>query len=371
MSITTRKLKDGTVVYDALLEYGTANGRRDRQRRTFRTREAAQDAEREAARFRDAMRNRTNRLTLAEYVERVWWPIASRRLEATTLDTYRREVDKRILPNLGGTMLGDLDRQRIQRMLDACGTASVGRKALGLLKTILNEAVGDGYIASNPALARYAVPKGGRSRDNGLILGDFAKIREYIEVVQDDAPEAVTRLVMAGLTLGLRPEERYALNHEDIDEGHGTVHVHGAYVVASSARGGCQMKRTKTANSERVIPMTRLFLEWVIFENDGEGPWIVNRDGGRLSPSTGRKMWNRYLDAHPQLQRVTLENMRHSFATACLHEGMNVEDVSRMLGHADINTTYRRYVRPDLDNMREGVSILPGYESEKPYVTWY
>ena len=70
-------------------------------------------------------------------------------------------------------------------------------------------------------------------------------------------------------------------------------------------------------------------------------------------------MWNRYLKEHPELPRVTLENMRHSFATACLHAGMNVEDLSRMLGHSDINTTYRRYVKPDLANIRAGLAKIP------------
>ena len=363
MTITARKLKDGKTVYDAELFYGiNADGTRDRSKRTFDTRKDAEAAVRDAARFRNAVKNRTGRLTVEEYIDRWYWPIASRRLEATSLDTYRREIDKRILPHLGGTMLCDIDRMAVQRMVDACSTESVGRKALGTLKTILNEAVGDGFLDANPATARYALPKRGERRDNGLILGDFGKIREFIEEVQNDALEPITRLVMAGLTLGLRPEERYALDTEDVDVGNAVVHVRGAYVTASAARGGNQMKRTKTAHSERDVPMPRLFLNWALLDvDDHVGAWIRNRDGGRLSPSTGRKMWTRYLDAHPHLPRITLENMRHSFATACLAEGMNVENVSRLLGHSDINTTYRRYVRPDMDNLRRDVELVRGY----------
>lgn len=365
MSVKARRLKDGATVYDVELYYGrTEDGKADRAFKTFRTLKEARKAEQDAARFRAAMRDGSGRLTVSEYIDRIYWPIASRRLEATSLDTYRREIDLRIVPSLGDVGLDRVDRRGIQRMLDSCGTESVARKALGLLKTILNEAVGDGYLTANPATARYALPKHGRKRDNGLILGDWDKIREFIDVVQDAAPEAVTRLVMAGLTMGLRPEERYALDWEDMDLPHLTLHVRGAYVAASSEHGGCQMKKTKTAHSERVIPMTEMFAAWAVFDGSGKGPWIVNRYGGRMSPSTGRHMYGRFLDAHPELPRVTLENMRHSFATACLHEGMNVEDVSRMLGHSDINTTFSRYVKPDLDNMRRGVAVLPGYMPE-------
>lgn len=362
MTIRARKLKDGSTVYDTELYYGTVDGKPDREYKTFRTLKDAQKAERDSARFRDAAKHRTGRMTVSEYIDRYYWPIASRRLEATSLDTYRREIDKRIIPNLGTMMLDALDRRAIQRMVDSCGTESVGRKSLATLKTILNEARGDGLIQSNPACARYALPKRGRKRDNGVVLADFDKIMWFIGKVQNDALEPVTRLVMAGLTLGLRPEERYALDYEDIDSANCTVSIRGAYVAASSEHGGCQMKGTKTEYSERVIPMTRLFHEWVCGAHDvGSGIWIPNRDGGRMSPSTGRHMWDRYLRDHPDLPRVTLENMRHSFATACLNAGMNVENVSRILGHSDINTTFKRYVKPDLANMARDMDLLPGY----------
>ncbi|WP_417135102.1 tyrosine-type recombinase/integrase [Rubneribacter badeniensis] len=55
---------------------------------------------------------------------------------------------------------------------------------------------------------------------------------------------------------------------------------------------------------------------------------------------------------------VTIENMRHSFATSYLHAGGGVEDLSRILGHSDINTTYRRYVRPNVEDLRRGMDAV-------------
>ena len=356
MSIKRRKLKDGTIVYDAVLEYGTADGKRDRRKRTFATLKEAKAAEKDAERLRGAIRHR-GKLKLGEYIARYYWPIASRRLEATSLDTYRKELDKRILPVLGDEYLEELDRLKIQRMVDGCQTESVGRKAHGLLRTILNEAVGDGFLQYNPATARYAMPPKGGKRDNGVVLTDWKQIQRFLKATKD-APRPVRRLIVSGLCLGLRPEERYALDYEDLDLHHGTVTIKGAYVTASSKHGGNQMKATKTKGSQRVLPMSALFIENAIFDCDGEGPWIANEGGGRMSPSTGRHMYSRYM-AGKDLPQVTLENMRHSFATACLHAGMNVEDVSKMLGHSDINTTFRRYVKPDLEDMRVAFRKIP------------
>lgn len=37
--------------------------------------------------------------------------------------------------------------------------------------------------------------------------------------------------------------------------------------------------------------------------------------------------------------------MRHSFATACLNSGIDVTKVSKLLGHTNITTTVKRYIR--------------------------
>ena len=357
MSIRKRKLKSGRTVYDVTLEYGI--GTRVREYKTFDSLKAAQKAVEDAKRYRNAVTTRAGKIRLSEYVQRHYMPIASKRLQATSIETYERAINNYILPYLGGYYLADLDRMKIQTMVDHCKTVAVGRKTVQTLKTILNEAVGDGFINGNPACARYAFPPKGKKRDNGLILTDFSQIAQFIEQVQNDAPEAITRLVVTGLMLGLRPEERYALDYEDFDFANGTVSISNAYVTASAKHGGNQLKETKTELSKRLIPMPQPFIDWFYYEQDGSGAWITNKDGERLSPSTAQKMWRRYLDAHPDLPRVTLENMRHSFATSCLNAGMHIEDLSRMLGHSDINTTFRRYVKPDLKNMREGLKKIP------------
>ena len=330
-----------------------------REKRTFGSRAEAQAAIAEARQFRESAKGKTGSMRLADYIDRIYWPIASRRLQATSLDTYSRDIELRIKPYLGKLKLEAIDRRAIQRMVDGCASVSVARKAVATLKTILNEAMGDGYINGNPASAKFAYPMTKGKRDNGLVLSDFGQIKDFIAVVQADAPEQIVKLVMSGLMLGLRPEERYALDHEDFDFASGTVSISKAFVVASSAYGGNQLKETKTEFSQRIIPMPQSFIDWFYWTEGGTGAWIANAQGSRLSPSTAQKQWKRYLAAHPALPPITLENMRHSFATSCLHAGMNIEDLSRMLGHSDINTTFRRYVKPDLKNIKEGLAKIP------------
>lgn len=356
MSVKARKLKDGSTVYDVTNDLGRSkDGKRLREYKTFDKRKDAEKYDKEQKQTAQALKSKSGKLTLGEYIDRCYWPITSRRLQATSLDTYEREIRKRIKPHLGDMRLDKIDRYSIQGMLDDIATQSVSKKCLSTLKTILNEAVYDGYIPSNPACAKYAHPKQKGKRDNGVILSDFTQISDYTIQVINDAPEAITRLVLTGLLLGLRPEERYALDFEDIDFVNRVVHVSKAYVTVSGKRGGHVLKIPKTELSNRTVPMPQVFTEYLYYERDGTGAYITNRYGKRLSPSTGQKMWRRYLDAHPDLPRVTLENMRHSYATSCIHAGMPVADLSRILGHSDINTTYRRYVKPQFSDMQKSM----------------
>ena len=61
------------------------------------------------------------------------------------------------------------------------------------------------------------------------------------------------------------------------------------------------------------------------------------------------KWWRKH-DWHPALVAAELDSrppyqMRHTFACLALAQGAAIHDVSRQLGHTDIHTTLRYYVR--------------------------
>lgn len=358
MSISARKLKSGKTVYDVSVYVGfTADGKRDRRKVTCPTKRAAELEHAKLLAMRDAMRGRSGRMELRDYIATRWWPRVSKRLQPSSLDTYEKEVRLRILPHLGNMDVRDIDRTRIQRMVDAIPTEPVARKCVGVLKTILNEAKGDGLIVSNPAEAPFAMPQGGCKRDNGLVLVDFEQIGALLDIVAHRASECVQRISYLGLLQGLRPEERYALDWSDLDMGNNRIRIRQAYTPASPKHGGLKLKAPKTENGARTIPMLPQFAEWLSTQSCGGGPFIVGADGQRISPSTAQKRWRRFLRDNPDVPPVTIENMRHSFATAYLAAGGRVEVLAKMLGHADITTTLRRYVRPDLESMRADIEL--------------
>ena len=341
----------------------TLDGHRDRECVTCLTRK---DAEREQARMiamRDARRNRSGRCTFGQYVDRLYWPSTSS-LSPTSRDTYRRELEKRLLPELENVDIRDIDRLRLQKIVDGCATEAVARKCIGVAKTILNEAKGDQLITFNPAEARFKMPPKGRKRDNGIVITTFEAMRPLIDAIDAYGSECIEKIAMTGLHMGLRPEERYGLDLEDVRTDRELVRVQQAYVAASQEEGGRQLKDTKTELSTRDVPMPKSLVPRMerLAPPGSSGPFITGADGKRISPSTAQKRWKAFLrwcdENGIDVPHVTIENMRHSFATSYLHAGGNIEDLSRILGHSDINTTYRRYVRPNVDDLRRGMDAV-------------
>lgn len=355
MAIRTRKLANGKSVYDVTVKHG---GKREYL--TLHSLAEARAAEIELkARYSQPDARRAP-VTLQEYISSVYWPIASQRLSATSRDTYEKELRLRILPSLGDMRLRDIDRLSIQKMVDCCKTLSVAKISLAVLKAILSEAVEDGYIQHNYARSRFAMPPEGQRRDNGLVLATFEEIHALLDLVDSRGSECLRRVAYTGLLQGLRPEERYALDWDCFDLGEGTLTIKGARVTASRKNGGVHDKAPKTATSKRVLPLHPRLRAMV--DGLGEsGAFIKSSDGGKISPSTAQNGWKRFLRDNPQCPPVTIENMRHSFATAYLAAGGRIEVLSRMLGHSSINTTISRYYRPDLAVMESDASSVWAY----------
>nr|DAE63994.1 MAG TPA: Integrase [Caudoviricetes sp.] len=364
MTVTERALADGTIVYDVREYVGfTRDGRPDRTCVTCRTKAEARVEQAKLVALRDGMRNRSGRCTFGQYVDGTFWP-ACDGLEASSRATYERELRLRLKPAFEHVDIRDIDRPRIQRMVDGCATESVARKALGLLKTILNEAKGDGLIISNPAEARYRMPPPGKRRDNGIVVTTFADMAPLLAAVEDYGDDSIMKIAFLGLLMGLRPEERYGLDDAEVDGRAGTVLVRQAYTPSSAAEGGNNLKGTKTDRGERLLPMTEPFRRRLpmLARNPG-GPFVLGSSGARISPSTAQHRWARFLrwcsDTGREVPPVTIENMRHSFATSYIHAGGAVADLSVILGHADVNTTLRRYVRPCGLDVARGMGAVP------------
>lgn len=51
----------------------------------------------------------------------------------------------------------------------------------------------------------------------------------------------------------------------------------------------------------------------------------------------------------------TIHSLRHTYASRMLEAGVDVSVVSKLLGHADINVTYKKYIHVDPGQLRQSM----------------
>lgn len=351
-----RKLKNGQWQVDVTVGY-TADGRRDRRQRRFLTKAEAVSFEREMLVLKDPHLV-SGKITLSDFIDDVYWPNKAT-LSPNTILGYKRDIKLRILPYLGGKNIEDISRYDIQQMISACPTRKAATNARETLSSILGLAVDLEMLMRNPAGLRFQYPPAtAHPKDHtGVWLNTFAKHREYFDALKEnDCPEVVFRIAVLGLCFGLRKGEILGLDWERIDLENRTISIAQTYILGE---GGAYLKEPKTQGSYRIIPMTGFAYEQIpSWSGKRTGAVVLDFEGKRASPATAKRWLQKFYSEHPDIPRVTMHSMRHSFGTSCIKAGIDVKLVSEWMGHTDVSTTYNRYVKPLLEDLQAEVCTI-------------
>ncbi len=360
-TVAVRQLKNGRWQADVVVGRRW-DGTLDRRTECHDTKAKARKAETRLLLEKERARGRvTGRISLADYVEDVYWP-QKEGLRANTRQGYERDLRRRILPALGQMDVERIDKPAIQRMISACPTRKVATNARETLSSVLGTAVELGMIPVNPAGFRYTYPaEGGVDPEaGGEWITTFDEHRRLLDFLRETRPGSVEeRIAVIGLCEGLRKGEVLALQWGDVDLDRRELSVRHTY---TQGKGGSHLTEPKNRNARRTIPLRAYAAERMAAWGPGEGSVVPGRGGGLMSPVTaGKRIRNlvagTYADGAP-LPRVTMASMRHSFATACVNEGMEVSKLSLIMGHADIKTTMRYYVRQKLRDLHRAVDEM-------------
>ena len=341
-----------------------STGTGERVRRVFRTKREAQDEEK---RLLSEATGRSS-MTVAEFTERVFWRVKSG-LRGDTKRCYESDLRVHILPAIGSKGICDVTKLDVQRLLDSTKSHHVAKNVRGTLSSVLSTAYEMGMVDVNVAKFRYTYPPRPKRTEtaNGDWLQSFDEHAKLVEFMHSTAPGTLAeRMLVLGLSMGLRPGESRGLDWERVDLDSGEVRIVQTYVLGYGRTA--EVHPPKTHRSVRTVPIPRWAVEimkgWsrtgLGTDLDGNPchPVTVGHTGSRATPSASSDALRRWLKAHPvygdgsPVPHVTLESLRHSFATAAVNAGVEVSVVSRILGHCDVATTYNRYVKPKLDSLR-------------------
>lgn len=134
---------------------------------------------------------------------------------------------------------------------------------------------------------------------------------------------------------GLRRGELRALRADDVDLATGVIHVeHGWDVI----EGEIELKSGAGRRRVPVAAVLRDFLLDHLARTGRKGSDRIFPDEARALQKRADKAWRT-----AKLNRITLHECRHTFASLMIAAGVNAKALSTFMGHAGISITLDRY----------------------------
>ncbi len=108
---------------------------------------------------------------------------------------------------------------------------------------------------------------------------------------------------------------------------------------------------------------------WDMVQALADGPLCPGRRGSRYMPYN--TAWERFraITTALDITGYTTHSLRHQFASECLDDGMNIMDLSAVLGHADPSVTLRTYVHAMPDAEQRTRALMNTCWTAKPALT--
>ena len=165
---------------------------------------------------------------------------------------------------------------------------------------------------------------------------------------QEARDSGVYELYYLDLATGLRRGELLGLKWTDVDLDRGVLKIQRAI---SRQNGKVVEAPLKTKNAYRILPLSADAISVLMHQRrkTGSSEWVFpSPSGGPMSPDSVLHMLQRVLK-RAGLPRIRFHNLRHTFATMALQNGVDVKTASSMLGHYSAGFTLDTYAHVTTD----------------------
>jgi integrase len=271
-------------------------------------------------------------------------------------------------PTWGRRRVADVQHSDIQRWVSALATgderarsATTVIRAFGVLSSVLEVAVRDRRIPSNPARG-VKLPRKARKERAYLT-------HRQVELLATEARDRGTLIRLLAYS-GIRWGEAAGLRWKAVDLRAKRVTISENAVAV----GGRIIVGTPKTHQARAVPLPAFLLDELSERLAGAGhdDLVFGTEGVHLRPPDRRKGWfvsavRRAQKQDPTLPTITPHDLRHTAASLAVSAGANVKVVQRMLGHASAAMTldvYADLFEDDLDSVTDKLDVRRREELE-------
>ncbi|MCD8364087.1 MAG: site-specific integrase [Lachnospiraceae bacterium] len=289
-------------------------------------------------------------------------------VKESTYAYYRIMVENHILPELGGLTVSELTSERMVAFL--MSRRQHGRKRDGgvlanktvsdlkaILKQILSYARSCGltdFIPDCPSVCMRQPPV------NVLTKREQARVESVLR--KEDQPFSLG--VLLSLYGGLRIGEVCALRWEDFDFQNGTLKVSRTLSripnmdMNADSKTKVVIGSPKTDCSLRTVPLPAPVFRYMQERQRKGEAYLLTGTEKYMEPRVCLARFKRLL-RRAGVAEHTWHTLRHTFATRCVENGVDLKSLSEIMGHSNVKITLQRYVHPSLDSKKEQINKLP------------
>lgn len=281
-----------------------------------------------------------------------------RTVKTSTYTAYLIRVKKHIIPFLGDRKMVRLDTRDINEFIQYLQTQSLSsttiRGIITVLKYALNQACKEKYLVINPC-ENATLPKVKTTGIKALSIKQQNELERYALQEKECSP------VILALYTGMRIGEISGLKWSDIDFDNNRI-----YVQRTLLRISCEesMSRTrvvfsspKTESSRRSIPLASNLKEYLL-ENrkDTTSDFVISCKNSFAEPRVINYRFKKITEKSNL--SIHFHVLRHTFATRCVEQGVDIASLSKLLGHSSIKMTLDIYTDSMWENRQTAISII-------------
>ena len=309
---------------------------------------------------------RIGKYTVEMWMDEWFENVCKIKVRASSHQTYRGYIDHHIAPYIGDIpleKLSTMDLQKLYRKLMTKGrveriesekqskglSAKTARNINQVISSAMDFAVAQKIISVNPCKA-VALPKVEHKEMKTIPA-------EQLEAFLREAKETgVYEMYYIELATGLRRGELLGLKWQDIDWKNGIIKVRRQ---VARVDGEIVEAPLKTKNSYRAVTISQQAIEVLKTQKTKANDEYVfpSPNGGPISPDSVNNMLKRVL-ARAGIPKVRFHDLRHTFATIALQNGVDIKTVSGMLGHFSAGFTLDTYAHVTTSAQKEAAETM-------------
>lgn len=297
--------------------------------------------------------------TLEEWLDYWLDHLIVRQIKKSTYASYQTKMRKNIIPYLGKKKLLQIQKKDVLNLLTILSDKELSmttiHNVLTIFKSAMNKAYNEKAILENPC--------------EGIVLPSIKK--KEIAVLSREEQQRLEKIalrdtdcspIIIALYTGLRIGEISGLTWSDVNLESRTISVvrtiQRVSVTGQTSKTEIIFDLPKSKSSVRKIPIAKNLLIYLSKKKSvATSSFVVNYKNSFAEPRL-INYWFKRTVSQADIGSIHFHALRHTFATRCIENGIDIVTLSSLLGHQSIKLTLDTYASSLWETREKAMSVI-------------